>query len=226
MRLSSPRRSSRLTGDRDPLFMNAPRPSTQLHNHQNLCRTPSAFIAVRKLSPSLRYSSILRLRPLPHQHLRRSVGPFPSPSLLPPLPHQHLCHSVGPFPSPSLSPLDGSLANVGRAPQTTNTETPAWVHVGIWGVVPSVLAVAGRAVGFKEDFRGKISEFCIKRLSGQEVGNFTSFASLTAPSDHNSSSSLFLKGVARNGSLPLREDDKDGARRVRASQGWGSSGQG
>lgn len=48
-------------------------------------------------------------------------------------------------------------------------------------------------------------------LCGQEVGNFTSFASLTAPSDQTtSSSSLFLKGVARNGSPPLREDDKDG----------------
>ncbi|GMN58600.1 hypothetical protein TIFTF001_027693 [Ficus carica] len=48
-------------------------------------------------------------------------------------------------------------------------------------------------------------------LCGQEVGNFTSFASLTAHSDQTtSSSSLFLKGVARNDSPPLREDDKDG----------------
>lgn len=47
-------------------------------------------------------------------------------------------------------------------------------------------------------------------LCGQEVGNFTSFASLNAPSDHTSSSSLFHKGVARNGSPPWREDDKDG----------------
>ena len=44
---------------------------------------------------------------------------------------------------------------------------------------------------------------------GQEVGNVTSFASSRAPSDHTSSS-LFVKGVARNGSPPWREDDKDG----------------
>lgn len=37
----------------------------------------------------------------------------------------------------------------------------------------------------------------------------TSFASSRAPSDHTSSS-LFVKGVARNGSPPWREDDKDG----------------
>ena len=52
---------------------------------------------------------------------------------------------------------------------------------------------------------------------GQEVGNVTSFASSTAraPSDCAStittSSSVVLKGgVARNGSPPWREDDKDG----------------
>lgn len=45
---------------------------------------------------------------------------------------------------------------------------------------------------------------------GQEVGNLTSFASLSAPSDNTISSSLFPKGVARNGSPPWREDDKDG----------------
>lgn len=44
---------------------------------------------------------------------------------------------------------------------------------------------------------------------GQEVGNVTSFASARAPSDHTTSS-LFLKGVARNGSPPWRDDDKDG----------------
>lgn len=37
----------------------------------------------------------------------------------------------------------------------------------------------------------------------------TSFASSRAPSDHTSSS-LFVKGVARNDSPPWREDDKDG----------------
>uniref|UniRef100_A0A1D1YD73 dual-specificity kinase n=1 Tax=Anthurium amnicola TaxID=1678845 RepID=A0A1D1YD73_9ARAE len=44
---------------------------------------------------------------------------------------------------------------------------------------------------------------------GQEVGDVTSFASSRAPSDHTCSS-LFVKGVARNGSPPWREDDKDG----------------
>ncbi|KAF5202472.1 Serine/threonine-protein kinase AFC2 [Thalictrum thalictroides] len=39
---------------------------------------------------------------------------------------------------------------------------------------------------------------------GQDVGNVTSYA----PSDHTSS--LFVKGVARNGSPPWRDDDKDG----------------
>ncbi|THG01791.1 hypothetical protein TEA_006137 [Camellia sinensis var. sinensis] len=43
----------------------------------------------------------------------------------------------------------------------------------------------------------------------QEVGNVTSFATSRAPSDHTSSS-LFVKRVARNGSPPWREDDKDG----------------
>ncbi|CAL5380621.1 unnamed protein product [Camellia sinensis] len=42
----------------------------------------------------------------------------------------------------------------------------------------------------------------------QEVGNVTSFATSRAPSDHTSSS-LFVKRVARNGSPPWRED-KDG----------------
>ncbi|KAF2293252.1 hypothetical protein GH714_040617 [Hevea brasiliensis] len=45
---------------------------------------------------------------------------------------------------------------------------------------------------------------------GQEVGNVTSYASSGATPDHITSSSLFVKGVARNGSPPWREDDKDG----------------
>lgn len=44
---------------------------------------------------------------------------------------------------------------------------------------------------------------------GQEVGNMTSFASSGAPSDYPSNS-LFARGVARNGTPPWREDDKDG----------------
>jgi len=40
---------------------------------------------------------------------------------------------------------------------------------------------------------------------GQEVENISSYA----PSEHNITSSLF-KGVARNGSPPWRDDDKDG----------------
>jgi len=46
-------------------------------------------------------------------------------------------------------------------------------------------------------------------LCGQEVGNVTSFASSRQPSDHTSTS-VFIKGVARNGSPPWRDDDKDG----------------
>lgn len=44
---------------------------------------------------------------------------------------------------------------------------------------------------------------------GQEVGLMTSFAPSTAPSDYITSC-LFVKGGARNGSPPWREDDKDG----------------
>lgn len=44
---------------------------------------------------------------------------------------------------------------------------------------------------------------------GQEIGNLSSFAPSGVPSD-NSSSSFCVKGVARNGSPPWREDDKDG----------------
>ncbi|GAY47275.1 hypothetical protein WN943_013470 [Citrus x changshan-huyou] len=53
--------------------------------------------------------------------------------------------------------------------------------------------------------KAQVGLFC-----GQEVGNVTSFAPPRAPSDHVTSSSLFVKGVARNGSPPWREDDKDG----------------
>uniref|UniRef100_A0A5B6YQU4 Uncharacterized protein n=1 Tax=Davidia involucrata TaxID=16924 RepID=A0A5B6YQU4_DAVIN len=59
-----------------------------------------------------------------------------------------------------------------------------------WDVVPQVP-------------KAQLGMFC-----GQEVGNVTSFASSRAPSDHTSS--LFVKGVARNGSPPWRGDDKDG----------------
>ncbi|XP_031479967.1 serine/threonine-protein kinase AFC2 isoform X2 [Nymphaea colorata] len=44
---------------------------------------------------------------------------------------------------------------------------------------------------------------------GQEVGHGTSLSSSRAPSDHTYSS-MYLKGVARNGSPPWRDDDKDG----------------
>ncbi|KAL6318609.1 hypothetical protein AAG906_000687 [Vitis piasezkii] len=44
---------------------------------------------------------------------------------------------------------------------------------------------------------------------GQEVGNVASFAPSKAHSDQTTSS-MFVKGVARNGSPPWREDDKDG----------------
>jgi dual-specificity kinase len=45
---------------------------------------------------------------------------------------------------------------------------------------------------------------------GQEVGNLTSFAHSRAPSDNTTSSSLYERGVARIGSPPRRDDDKDG----------------
>lgn len=45
---------------------------------------------------------------------------------------------------------------------------------------------------------------------GQEIGNLTSFAPSRGSSDLTTSSSLFEKGVARNGSPPRRDDDKDG----------------
>lgn len=45
---------------------------------------------------------------------------------------------------------------------------------------------------------------------GQEYGNVASYASSGATSDLTTNSSLVVKGVARNGSPPLRDDDKDG----------------
>ncbi|XP_031091690.1 serine/threonine-protein kinase AFC2 [Ipomoea triloba] len=51
--------------------------------------------------------------------------------------------------------------------------------------------------------KAQLGLFC-----GQEVGSVTSYASSRQPSDLTSS--LFVKGVAQNGSPPWREDDKDG----------------
>lgn len=44
---------------------------------------------------------------------------------------------------------------------------------------------------------------------GQEVGNISGYAPSRGPSEHTNNS-LFAKGVARNGSPPWRDDDKDG----------------
>lgn len=44
---------------------------------------------------------------------------------------------------------------------------------------------------------------------GQDVGNISSYAPSGVSSEHTTSS-LLVKGVARNGSPPLRDDDKDG----------------
>ncbi|XP_004515857.1 serine/threonine-protein kinase AFC2-like isoform X1 [Cicer arietinum] len=44
---------------------------------------------------------------------------------------------------------------------------------------------------------------------GQEVANISSYAPSGVPAE-NTTSSLFVKGVARNGSPPWRDDDKDG----------------
>ncbi|XP_034673086.1 serine/threonine-protein kinase AFC2 isoform X1 [Vitis riparia] len=52
--------------------------------------------------------------------------------------------------------------------------------------------------------KAQLGMFC-----GQEVGNVASFAPSKAHSDQTTSS-MFVKGVARNGSPPWREDDKDG----------------
>lgn len=53
--------------------------------------------------------------------------------------------------------------------------------------------------------QAQVGLFC-----GQEVGNETSYASSGATSDLTTSTSLFVKGVATNGSPPWREDNKDG----------------
>ncbi|GMY14971.1 serine/threonine-protein kinase AFC2 isoform X1 [Fagus crenata] len=53
--------------------------------------------------------------------------------------------------------------------------------------------------------KAQVGMFC-----GQEVGNLTSFAHSRAPSDNTTSSSLYERGVARIGSPPRRDDDKDG----------------
>ncbi|KAF1875832.1 hypothetical protein Lal_00006462 [Lupinus albus] len=52
--------------------------------------------------------------------------------------------------------------------------------------------------------KAQVGLFC-----GQEIGNISSYAPSRGPSEHTTSS-LFVKGVARNGSPPWREDDKDG----------------
>ena len=53
--------------------------------------------------------------------------------------------------------------------------------------------------------QAQIGIFC-----GQDIGNVTSYAPTAAPSEHVASSSLYVKGVARNGSPPWRDDNKDG----------------
>ncbi|KAF7838242.1 serine/threonine-protein kinase AFC2 isoform X1 [Senna tora] len=52
--------------------------------------------------------------------------------------------------------------------------------------------------------KAQVGLFC-----GQDVGNFSSYAPSRGPSEHTNSS-LNVKGVARNGSPPWRDDDKDG----------------
>ncbi|RYR77712.1 hypothetical protein Ahy_A01g002282 isoform B [Arachis hypogaea] len=52
--------------------------------------------------------------------------------------------------------------------------------------------------------KAQVGLFC-----GQEVGTISSYAPSWGPSEHTSSS-LSVKGVARNGSPPQRDDDKDG----------------
>jgi len=44
---------------------------------------------------------------------------------------------------------------------------------------------------------------------GQDVGTISSYAPSSGPSEH-STSSLFVKAVAQNGSPSWRDDDKDG----------------
>ena len=52
--------------------------------------------------------------------------------------------------------------------------------------------------------KAQVGLFC-----GQDVGTISSFAPSRGPSEHTTSS-LFVKPVARNGSPPWRDDDKDG----------------
>ncbi|KAH1202050.1 Serine/threonine-protein kinase AFC2 [Glycine max] len=52
--------------------------------------------------------------------------------------------------------------------------------------------------------KAQVGLFC-----GQDVGTISSFAPSRGPSE-NTTSSLFVKPVARNGSPPWRDDDKDG----------------
>ncbi|KAL2321744.1 hypothetical protein Fmac_026123 [Flemingia macrophylla] len=52
--------------------------------------------------------------------------------------------------------------------------------------------------------KGQLGLFC-----GQDVGSVSSYAPSRGPSEHTTSS-LFVKAVARNGSPPWRDDDKDG----------------
>ncbi|TKY55278.1 Serine/threonine-protein kinase AFC2 [Spatholobus suberectus] len=52
--------------------------------------------------------------------------------------------------------------------------------------------------------KAQVGLFC-----GQDVGTISSYAPSSGPSEHTTSS-LFVKAVARNGSPPWRDDDKDG----------------
>ncbi|XP_020216569.1 serine/threonine-protein kinase AFC2 isoform X1 [Cajanus cajan] len=52
--------------------------------------------------------------------------------------------------------------------------------------------------------KAQVGLFC-----GQDVGSISSYAPSRGPSEHTNSS-LFVKAVARNGSPPWRDDDKDG----------------
>ncbi|RAL47560.1 hypothetical protein DM860_011298 [Cuscuta australis] len=58
------------------------------------------------------------------------------------------------------------------------------------------------------DVLPEVSKAQLGLFCGQEVGSVASYAPSRQPSDF--SSSLFVKGVTRNGSPPRREDDKDG----------------
>lgn len=58
------------------------------------------------------------------------------------------------------------------------------------------------------DVLPEVSKAQVGLFCGQEVGSVASYAPSRQPSDLTSS--LFVKGVTRNGSPPRREDDKDG----------------